>query len=85
MVCEPTLGATNTSIAITASGTTPKPTQGLTLPNFVLVLSTRYPITSSHTAPTIPATRNTVEMAFDITPLSNPLPLKAKSAKKVAV
>ena len=53
------LGATNTSIEIIASGIAPKPTQGLTLPSLVFVLSTSTPITSSQIAPTKPAIRNT--------------------------
>ena len=79
------LGATNTSMAIIAMGIEPKPIQGFTLPSFVRVLSIRKPVTSSITAPIMPAARNTVEMLVEITELSNPLPLNAKSAKKVWV
>ena len=53
-------GATNTSIEMMASGIAPKPTQGLTLPSGVLVLSTKTPMMSSHNAPTIPATPKTI-------------------------
>ena len=79
------LGATNTSIEIIASGIAPKPTQGLTLPSLVFVLSTRTPITSSQIAPTKPAIRNTTSTMCEREAESKPFPLNAKSAKKVVV
>ena len=74
-----------TSMEMIANGIAPKPTHGLTFPSGVLVLSTKTPMTSSHTAPMIPATPNTSDTTFASWLLSKPLPLNAKSAKNVIV